>query len=363
MRSGWREALGRGRFAAVIVATIGLALGGCGTIQAKRWEQRAGIVLTAQRASEHFDLHFRPEASAASSWEATAAFAEGELARMCEMIAVSNTARFRLYLFDDLAGLRRTLAANDPSLQALGGMAWRGAVYAVAADRGGLAHEIGHLVVERHWAESTVTWKAEGIASVLGGTHGNAPPHGHAKYYRLLGKPLHVENFPRTMPEMLAWPQRTGMWPYDVTASWIQYLLEAHGPEKLARYYRGESEGACFGMGVSQLEMGWWAMLDRRELTDAEQGVILARIRGPWIAQVRVGEATTLAVTGGRTNVSFAWSKAGMDLAETTDKLALRNAAAADAGRYRCKIRSEAGEVLQEVEFEVIVRPREDAGE
>lgn len=238
--------------------------------------QDAAAVLSGEHATEHFRVRYRPGSRSGASVERTGAVAERDLARICSFLEVKNDVKYSLFLFDDvpeLSAVTRT-AGN-------GGFSAGDASYVPFDDDQTRAHELVHIVAKaklpKTGEEPRSLFFAEGLANALLEYVHGVHVHAVAKYYKQSGKlPRLTEML--GAPDFYAWlGKHPGFNAYDVAASWMRFLVDAHGVAKVKQYYGGKSAKAAFGSELETLEKAWLAALDKYVLRPEVEALLKLR--------------------------------------------------------------------------------------
>ncbi len=238
--------------------------------------QDAAAVLSGEHATEHFRVRYRPGSRSGASVERTGAVAERDLAGICSFLEVKNDVKYSLFLFDDvpeLSAVTRT-AGN-------GGFSAGDASYVPFDDDQTRAHELVHIVAKaklpKTGEEPRSLFFAEGLANALLEYVHGVHVHGVAKYYKQSGKlPRLTEML--GAPDFYAWlGKHPGFNAYDVAASWMRFLVDAHGVAKVKQYYGGKSAKAAFGSELETLEKAWLAALDKYVLRPEVEALLKLR--------------------------------------------------------------------------------------
>jgi hypothetical protein len=243
---------------------------------ATAFAQDAESVLSGDYMTEHFHVRYRPGSRAGASAERTGAAAERDLARICAQLEVKNDAKYSLFLFDDIPELSRVTKTSGN-----GGFSGGDASYVPFDDDQTRAHELVHIVAKaklgKTGEEPRSMFFAEGIANALLEYVHGVHVHAVAKYYRKAGKlPRLTEML--GAPDFYAWlGQHPGLNAYDVAASWMRFLVDAHGIAKVKQYYGGKSAKAAFGADLETLEKAWLAALDKYELRPEVEALLKIR--------------------------------------------------------------------------------------
>lgn len=346
------------RLYASLVAVLAFGLGGCTSVQHGLWRHRMERVLSATHRTEHLDLYFRPGSKCSGQAERLGALAERELARICALLEVPNDARYSIFFFDDAAEMRATARAKiSETTQAF---AARGAAFVGYGDESDIAHELVHLVADAKIGDVRHSLRVEGLANALLESSHGVQVHAFAKYYRLQGKLPRLAEIPGGSA-FFAWGRGQGISIYDVSASWMRFLLETRGPAKVKQYYLGQPVQEVFGVTDDALEAEWLAALDAYDLRFDEQRRIRNQFGGPLI--VNAGDGLRIGLRAARRAEVFAWSKDGVPLRSTTGMLPLRDLKPTDSGTYELTVRDPQGAVLDTTKFVVLVLPPSNPGQ
>ncbi len=232
-------------------------------------------VLTGVAKTVHFDIRFRPGSRAAASVDRTMVMAERDFADICEKLQFRPRARFVLYLYDDgreLSTITRTSGNAGFS---------SGNVSHVPYDNDQTRyHEMVHVVAYRlptTGDEKRSLFFAEGLANALLEFVHGVHVHAVAAYY-FGNDELPAVSEMTGAPDFYAWlRKRPGFNAYDVGASWLRFLIDEHGIEKVKRYYTGTPATDAFGASEKELERGWRAMLANYELRPALRTLLQRR--------------------------------------------------------------------------------------
>jgi hypothetical protein len=326
---------------------------GCQSVMSWRWQRMVQAKLTGMLeakltglvVTEHFDVRYEPGSRSEAHARRIAAVVEIELAEICRRLAVKNDERYTLFLFDrpdDVGKLIETPGVGGFSM---------GRFFCVGVgDDAARFHELIHTVATAKVGNPKKAFLLEGLAGALFDPRQGMDPHAGAKDYRQRGKlPSLTESFDHI--EAKGWIDWLGQLRevngYTIAGSWMQFLLETHGPEKTKHYYLGRDPSAVFGRSVAELEKDWLRALDAYEVPPA----IKARLEfsegsDPHRYTAVVGEALevaqpVLSLPPELTSavVKYAWRKNGADLpGSSSGAIAIKPLVLADAGIYTLTI-------------------------
>ena len=234
----------------------------------------SGVVKT-----KRFEVRYRPGSRAGADAPRQAVAAERDLDRIAAALDCTPKGPFVLRLYDDVEDLRVTtkvlgnegFSANDTSH----------VPYAIDQTR---LHELVHLVAHE-WPtsgpEPRNMWYAEGLANaVLEFVHG-VHVHAVAAHYARAGKLPTIAEMTGASDAYAWMREHPGFDAYDVAASWMRFLLDAHGTAKVKRYYTGTPAKSAFGMDVPAAEKAWRAMLAAYDLRPEVETLLRMREGDP----------------------------------------------------------------------------------
>jgi hypothetical protein len=189
-----------------------------------------------------------------ASWSAAAAFIGGTpVARVIDVFVVPAR-----QMVGEAAGLPiLTNALNFPTQRVI--VAW-------VSERTGLGpHEFTHIMAYDAWGSSTEWWLGEGVAVAAGRWNG-ADVDAYTKCLHTAGKLMPLGTI---VPALRNPDDRTGRVAYPEAGSFVRFLIDRYGREKIARMY---SAGAAalpgiYGRSLIELEAEW-----RQHLTSVESG-------------------------------------------------------------------------------------------
>ncbi|MFO1076255.1 MAG: hypothetical protein U1E73_00850 [Planctomycetota bacterium] len=272
-----------------LAALLTSALWGSACLQA----QTPAAVLAALTGVEHtahFEVHYRPGSRAEAAVDRVLALVEDDLARILKEVGLERFDHvIRLYLYDDVAELQRLTGV--PS----GGHSTTLESHLPCDNDQTRVHELVHVVAEQfeeHGSEPRNLFFAEGLANaVLRFVSGVSVDAVAAFYHRRGRLPAMAEI--QALDDFYSWlSQRPGFNGYDVAGSWMRYLLDRYGAERVRRYYKGVPPDQAFGENLAELEHGWHARLDQVKLRPgleqllAQRAAVTAAERNPTEAEL-----------------------------------------------------------------------------
>jgi len=240
----------------VLVRALVIALAAQATAFAGPEATHTGVV-----KSKRFTLHYRPGSRAAADVDRQAVAAERDLDRIAAALDTTLKGPFELWLYDDVLELSQATGTTGT-----GGFSSRNASHVPFDDDQTRLHELVHIVTHewpKSGPETRNLFLVEGIANaVLEFVHG-VHVHAVAAHYKKAGRLSPLAEM-TDAPDFYAWMRaHPGLNVYDVAASWMRFLLDAHGTAKVKRYYTGTPAKTAFGADVATLEEAWHALLDK----------------------------------------------------------------------------------------------------
>ena len=227
--------------------------------------ERVAKVLTETERTEHFVIRYRKNSRAGASVDRAAVMAERDLADMCKKLAFDvGKEKFVINLFDDVAELARvTLVAGNAGFSV-------GHQTFIPYDNDQTRyHEMVHLVAYRlpkSGREPRNLFFAEGLANALlmfvHGVHVHAVAAVELRYGKMpkLTEMTGARDFYRWLAK------HPGLNTYDIAASYLRFLIDTHGIERVKKYYTGMTAQKAFGVDEDGLEQKWHAHLRKFEL-------------------------------------------------------------------------------------------------
>jgi hypothetical protein len=236
---------------------------------------RAQDSLTGSVATTTFDIRFRPGSRAEAHADRVAALVEGDLARILAEVGVPKfPGRIRLCLYDDVAELQRVTGVPSASHSVP-------LCSHVPCDNDQTrVHELVHVVAERFkekGPERRNLFVAEGLANAVlrfvDGVHVDCVAAFHRQRGDLPGlAEIHA------LDDFYGWlQQHPFVDSYDIAGSWVRFLLDEFGAEKVRRYYRGVPIKDAFGKDLAALEAMWHKRLEKVAMRDGTRRVLQQR--------------------------------------------------------------------------------------
>lgn len=331
----------------VVVAGLGCTPIGPG-------ERNAAATLTGSARTEHLEIRYRPNSRSAAAANEVGAAAERELARMTARFGVSNDQRYTLYLFDDAEDLH-AVTRTEARAYATGG-----AVYIVLHDPA-LVHEMGHVVAFAKLGLGKDEFLLEAMGNAMFGPARIAEMHARSKLWLAQGELPALRDLAGQL-DIRTWSQdhpRLGI--YDIGGSWLAFLLDTYGPEKLQQYYVGGRTDQAFGAPLAEVEAQWHAWLQRYPWRPEVEAAVKGMLPDANPMTVMEGEGFSwhLVVPSNEKapGVSFRWFKDGAPWLGGEGELRFQRTMASDAGVYELMVVKPTGERNVGVRLELRVVP------
>jgi hypothetical protein len=234
-------------------------------------------ILTGVEKSEHFTIHFRAGSRSAAAVDRIAVMAERDFARITTQLEVKPQGGLELFLYDDLGELGTITRTRGNA-----GFSSGNRSHLPCDDDQTRFHEMVHIIavrIPKSGPDSRNLFFAEGLANALLEFVHGVHVHAVAAFERKR-KSLPPLADMTAAPDFYAWMgQHPGLNAYDIAGSYIRYLIDTHGIEKVKKYYTGTPPGEAFGKEESELEVAWRKHLEAFNLRP-EVEVLLTRRRG-----------------------------------------------------------------------------------
>lgn len=233
-------------------------------------DRRLARQLTGRHETARVRVHYDPDAIDERRRDAAVADIEANLADLEELFAQRFDGRVLAFLYADVADLRRRTGAAG------GTVAFSTGTHSLhqAHDFRG-PHELTHLLAlqfPRDEDSYEDLFVVEGLATALARVDRDVDVHDWATVYLRVGRMPDLLALRATFPEGA--PQ--GVHPYHVAGSFVGWLIERFGIEKVKGYYVNATEAQhWFGAPARRLERQWLAWLGAREVAPANRRVVL----------------------------------------------------------------------------------------
>lgn len=213
---------------------------------------------TGRVRTEHVEVRYRPGSRAAAVAPCEAARAEQDVVSIYDALHVRPEGTIVLYLYDDVEALRALTRTTGN-----GGFTSGPTSHVPIGNDQTRRHELAHAVqslLPRTGEEPRNRFFADGLANALLQYVHSVHVHAVAAFYEHRGElpPLAemVEG------DFYVWMKaHAGFNAYDVAASFLRYLWEKYGVERLVRYVTGTPVKRATGKSLASLEREWRAFL------------------------------------------------------------------------------------------------------
>jgi len=264
--------------------------------------------LRGRHDTPHARLHYDEAGITTAQRDAAAADLEAGVAALEQRLHMRYRGKLLVFLYRDHADLGQRTGSSAVAFST--GTA---SLHQPHDFRG--VHELTHLfAVQFPRTEDSVTdpFVVEGLATILAETDQNVPIHAWAAVYLQVGRLPDLVELRRTFPEGAG----PGVHPYHVAGSFVGFLLDRYGIDKVKQWYVESTEAwRWFGKPFRTLEREWRAWLAEVEVEKAHRDHVRARLGVP-----------------SRPMPAELWTRPGIDLLAGGS---LASFAAEDAGRWR----------------------------
>ena len=225
--------------------------------------------LTGVKETPSIIFHYRPDVAEEQLAEAVK-INLGRFAECKKLLKMDLEGRVHIFLYQDVEDLQKTTGFE------VGGFATGTHSIHQPLDFDSV-HELVHIFsLQFPSGEDEVTelFFVEGLATMLAVEDEGVPIHTWAAVFKSVGK------LPDLIPYRKSWPEGTpdGVHPYYVPASFVGYLIEAYGIEKVKRWYVNCTEAHMFfGKTFRRLERDWLAWLDEQVIEPEHRAHALKR--------------------------------------------------------------------------------------
>jgi hypothetical protein len=228
-----------------------------------------GSPLTGTEHTAHFAIHFRPGSRAEASVDRVQSVVEADLARILAELGLRDFPHtIDLWLYDDVAELQRVTGV--PS----GGHSTTLQSHVPHDNDQTRVHELVHVVAEQFpesdipktGTEARNLFFAEGLANAVLRFVDGVAVDAVAAFHRRRGDLPSMAEM-HALGDFYGWlREHPSVGAYDVAGSWMRYLLDTYGADKVRRYYKGVPVRDAFGAELGAIEKGWHARLDALQL-------------------------------------------------------------------------------------------------
>lgn len=260
--------------AAVVRTTSFPAVGASnvlGTDELTSLDQEILKELSAVKETPKIIFHYRPGDLDDQSL-AKVVKANVEKFEECEsLLRMKYKGRVHIFLYRDVADLQRTTGTGAVAFST-------GTVSVHQAIEFNSVHELTHIfALQFPNDEDKVTdnFAVEGLATILAEHDENIPIHSWAAVYQSTSRLPNLVELRRSWPGGA--PPRVHV--YHVAGSFVGYLIEEFGIEKVKRWYVNSTEAHMeFGKTFRRLERDWQQWLKRKTVQPKDREHILAKL-------------------------------------------------------------------------------------
>jgi hypothetical protein len=269
---------------------------------AVRWQAGAlGYSISAQDiqtalggefTTSHFVIHFdKRSQTIAAQMDLIASDHEFRYHQVVEQFGIAPPGKIHSYYFSSTDQKARWMGARDVEMA----KPWRREIYLEHRDfpHGSLRHEIAHIVAgaagDPWFAVSAQNVAGlpikvnpgliEGMAVALdwpGSYDRQQTPHESVQIMQAMGVTPNVDDL-----LSLGFLSLSSSRSYSTAGSFLRYLMDTYGAQKVRAYYRnGGDMAAAFGVAPSQVVAGWKAMLTMIEVSADTVAANRERFRG-----------------------------------------------------------------------------------
>jgi len=233
---------------------------------------------TGVAKSARVELRFRPDSWAAAHVESTLDAAERDLDRVAKALDVKPVGPFLLFVYDDVAELAAITGTSENC-----GFTKDNEVHVPYANDQTRLHEFVHAVAHqlpRAGVEPRSPFFQEGLANAVVEYVDGVHVHAAAAFHLKRGELPPLADV--TTGDFYAWVRaRPRVDTYDIAASWMRFLWDRFGVEKLKRYYAGAPAKDVFDAYTAELEASWREMLTKYPLRKETETFLRARAGEP----------------------------------------------------------------------------------
>ncbi|HSR97794.1 MAG TPA: hypothetical protein VLM79_12125 [Kofleriaceae bacterium] len=291
-RAGWRDLRPAGRRLAALAIAVGCAAGAvalhmqAGALGYAVNAEDIAEVLDGRMETEHFVIHYAHTKDIDAEIAAIAEDHEFRYAQVVAQLGMAPAGKLTSFYFADREQKARWFGARDVEMA----KPWRREIYLEhrAFPHGSLRHEIAHAVASafgdplfgvatRHGVFAN-PGLIEGLAVAIDwpGGYDRPTPHEAVRAMQDMGMRPAIGRL--LSLEFFSVSSARG---YTTAGSFLRFLLDSHGAEKLRALYHsgGDFEGA-YGVPLATLEDEWRAMIGKIELPKASVEAQRERFRG-----------------------------------------------------------------------------------
>ena len=227
--------------------------------------------LTGVKKSGQLIFHYRPSDLSSEALEKAIKINVEKFEQCEKLLKMKYRGSIHLFLYKDTADMRKTSGVSAAAF-ATGTASIHQPVDFQSV------HELTHIFALQFPKDKdavTDSFAVEGLATILAESDQNVPIHSWVAVYK------ETSRLPDLIEYRHSWPKGgpKGVHPYHVAGSFVGYLIDQHGIEKVKRWYVNSTEAhMVFGKTVRRLEREWLAWLDKLEVKSAHRDHVFARL-------------------------------------------------------------------------------------
>lgn len=239
---------------------------------------RSGFDWRTQETA-HFLIHYQPGSFAEKQTSVLAAIQENAFSRVLELLGGGTFPR-KIHVFAvESRAQMRALTGNEVNGTAIPEEDSICFVFTERLQAGG-AHELMHVLSFHRWglAKPGRLWLNEGLACYADDRWWGWSLHAVAKHLRDTG---HLLPLPQLMADF---PSFSSMVTYPETGSFVKFLYERHGRERLQQLWQADQPDvrSIYGKSLVELEEEWRGLLEKADSSNIRYdiGVELPKSKG-----------------------------------------------------------------------------------
>ena len=238
-------------------------------------DKRVMQELTAAKETPNIVFHYRPDDLNDKKLAKVVQLNLEKFDECKKLLQMDYSGQIHIFLYRDVADLQKTTGTSAVAFST-------GTVSVHQAIDFDSVHELTHIfALQFPRDEDAVTdnFTVEGLATILAKSDEQVPIHSWAAVYQSKSRIPSLVELRRSWPEGVL----TGVHPYHVAGSFVGYLIEEFGIEKVKRWYVHSTEAHMeFGKTFRRLERDWLKWLEQQPVQPEHRDQVLAKLG--WIA-------------------------------------------------------------------------------
>lgn len=227
--------------------------------------------LTGVKETPNIVFHYRPDDVDDAALAKIVKINVDKFEQCEKLLKMKYNGRVHIFLYRDVDDLKKTTGASAVAFAT-------GTVSIHQAMDFKSVHELTHIFAlqfPRDEDSETDGFAVEGLATILAESDQNVPVQSWAAVYQSTSRIPDLVEFRRSWPEGA--PQ--GVHPYHVAGSFVGYLIEEFGIEKVKHWYVNSTEAhMVFGKTLRRLERDWLAWLKKTQVETKHRDHVLAKL-------------------------------------------------------------------------------------